>query len=47
MTTVADENGVATLEGVIPPRASGATLLMQAVVPGDCAISNLVVQEFE
>jgi len=44
---VADEDGVATLEGVIPQKASGATLLLQAVVPGDCAISNLVVQEFE
>jgi len=46
-SAVADENGVAMLEGLIPPGASGATLLLQAVVPGDCAISNLVVQDFE
>jgi len=44
---VADENGDAILEVFVAPYASGLWVLVQAVVPGDCAVSNLVVQKFE
>ena len=46
-SAVADENGIATLQGMVPPGISNQWLLFQAVVPGDCAVSNLVVQKFE
>ena len=46
-SAVADENGIATLEGLVPVGISNQWLLFQAVVPGDCAVSNLVVQKFE
>jgi len=44
---VADENGDAILEAFVAPHASGLWVLVQAVVPGECAVSNLVVQKFE
>lgn len=46
-TAVADANGDAVLQGNVPGSVSGKWLLFQAVVPGECAISNLVVQNFE
>ncbi|NOG54854.1 MAG: hypothetical protein HND57_11100 [Planctomycetes bacterium] len=46
-TASADADGVATLEGMVPGKMSGQWLLFQAVIPGECAISNLVVQKFE
>ena len=46
-SAIADENGIATLEGLVPVGISNQWLLFQAVVPGDCAVSNLVVQKFE
>ena len=46
-SAVADENGVAALEGLVPVGMSEQWLLFQAMVPGDCAVSNLVVQKFE
>ena len=46
-SAVADVNGIAVLEGLVPSGISGQWLLFQGVVPGDCAISNLVVQKFE
>ncbi|MBL1219112.1 MAG: hypothetical protein D8M59_16660 [Planctomycetes bacterium] len=46
-SAVADGNGVATLKGKVPRKYAGDTLLFQAVVPGECTISNLVVQKFE
>ncbi|NOG53973.1 MAG: hypothetical protein HND57_06535 [Planctomycetes bacterium] len=42
-----DANGVATLEGVVPAKMSGREVIFQAVIPGSCEISNLVVQRFE
>lgn len=44
-SAVADANGFAILEGMIPAGIQGKQLLFQAVVFGDCAISNLVVQQ--
>jgi len=44
---IADENGDAILEAFVAPYASGLWVLVQAVVPGECAVSNLVVQKFE
>ena len=46
-TAIANNNGIATVKGKIPLSAAGKSLLLQAVIPGDCVISNLIVQEFE
>ncbi len=46
-TTVADENGVAAITRSVPPIARGQTILFQAVVQDECAISQLVVHQFE
>ncbi|MBL1218299.1 MAG: DUF3466 family protein [Planctomycetes bacterium] len=46
-TAVADENGVATIQGVIPEKWAGREILFQAFVRETCEISNLVVQTFE
>ena len=46
-SAVADENGVAQITGKIPVKVKGLEVLFQAVVPGTCEISNLVVQKFE
>ncbi len=44
---VADSNGVASITRTVPPVARGQTILFQAVVQGECAISQLVVFRFE
>lgn len=46
-TIVADATGMATYEGVLPPDLAGVTVLFQASTGESCAISNLVVQQFE
>jgi len=50
-SAVADENGVATLEGMVPAFAQGRYILLQAVTgpgsPTGCAQSQLVVVKFE
>ena len=46
-TAIANNNGIATVKGKIPLSAAGKSLLLQAVIPGECEISNLIVQEFE
>ncbi|NOG55325.1 MAG: DUF3466 family protein [Planctomycetes bacterium] len=46
-TAVADSNGVATIQGVIPEKWAGREILFQAFVRETCEISNLVVQTFE
>ncbi|MCL4197342.1 MAG: DUF3466 family protein [Phycisphaerales bacterium] len=43
----ANQNGVATLTRFIPPAAQGRTFLIQALVQSECAISQLVVHQFE
>ena len=43
---VANENGVARLTGKVPSKWAGQEVLMQAVIVGDCEISNLIVQKF-
>ncbi len=46
-TAIADGNGVATITRTVPPIARGQTILFQAVVQNECAISQLVVHRFE
>ncbi len=46
-TAVADSNGVASITRTVPPVAQNQTILFQAVVQGECAISQLVVHQFE
>jgi len=46
-TAIADQNGVATITRTVPPIARGQTILFQAVVQNECAISQLVVHRFE
>ncbi len=46
-TTTADANGVASITRTVPLIARGQTILFQAVVQNECAISQLVVHEFE
>jgi hypothetical protein len=46
-SSIADENGNATISKNVPIAARGQWILMQAVVPGECAISQLVVKRFE
>ena len=46
-SAVADADGVARLQRYIPRPALGRTLLLQAVVPGECAVSELVMFTIE
>ncbi len=46
-TATANQNGVATITRPVPLIARGQTILFQAVVQGECAISQLVVWRFE
>ncbi|MCL4199530.1 MAG: hypothetical protein KJZ69_18705 [Phycisphaerales bacterium] len=46
-TAIADQSGVATITRTVPPVARGQTILFQAVVQNECAISQLVVHRFE
>ena len=46
-SAVANENGVATITRHVPLLARGQTILFQAVVQDECAISQLVVWQFE
>ncbi len=46
-SAIADANGVATITRNVPLIARGQTILFQAVVQNECAISQLVVHEFE
>ncbi len=46
-TAIADQSGVATITRTVPPVARGQTILFQAVVQNECAISQLVVHTFE
>ena len=46
-SAIADENGNASIERYVPNAASGKTVLIQALILNDCAISQLVVHEFE
>ena len=46
-TAIADANGVASVTRTVPPIARGQTILFQAVVQNECAISQLVVHTFD
>ncbi len=46
-TAIADQSGVASITRTVPPVARGQTILFQAVVQNECAISQLVVHRFE
>ncbi len=46
-SATANGNGEASLARFVPPIANGQTILFQAVVQGECAISQLVVHRFE
>ncbi len=46
-TAIANQNGVATITRPVPLIARGQTILFQAVVQGECAVSQLVVWRFE
>ncbi|MCL4196235.1 MAG: hypothetical protein KJZ69_01970 [Phycisphaerales bacterium] len=46
-TAIADPNGVASITRTVPAIARGQTILFQAVVQNECAISQLVVHTFE
>ncbi len=46
-TAIADQNGVASITRTVPPVARNQTILFQAVVQNECAISQLVVHQFE
>ncbi|MCL4198280.1 MAG: DUF3466 family protein [Phycisphaerales bacterium] len=46
-SAIADANGVATITRTVPPIARNQTILFQAVVQNECAISQLVVHQFE
>ncbi len=43
----ADENGTASVTAFVPRIATGETVLIQAFVRSECAISQLVVHQFE
>lgn len=46
-TAVANGDGIATVMRYVPTAARDQWILMQAVVPGECAISRLAVWRFE
>ncbi|MCC6907504.1 MAG: DUF3466 family protein [Phycisphaerales bacterium] len=46
-SAIADANGVAAITRTVPLIARGQTILFQAVVQNECAISQLVVWEFQ
>lgn len=46
-TAIANANGVATITRTVPPAARNQTILFQALVQNECAISQLVVHRFE
>ncbi len=46
-SAIADSNGVASITRSVPLLARGQTILFQAVVQNECAISQLVVHTFE
>ncbi len=46
-TATANQNGIATITRPVPLIARGQTILFQAVVQNECAISQLVVHRFE
>lgn len=46
-TAIADQNGVATITRVVPPIARGQIILFQSVVQNECAISQLIMHQFE
>ncbi len=46
-TAVANQHGVATITRPVPLIARGQTILFQAVVQNQCAISQLVVHQFD
>ncbi len=46
-TAVANQQGVATITRPVPLIARGQTILFQAVVQNECAISQLVVHQFD
>lgn len=46
-TAMADQNGVAAIARTVPTIAQGQTILFQAVVQNECAISQLVMYRFE
>ncbi len=46
-TAIADQSGVATITRTVPPVARNQTILFQALVQNECAISQLVVHQFE
>jgi len=46
-TAVANGGGVASITRTVPPVAQNQTVLFQAVVQNECAISQLVVHRFE
>ncbi len=47
VTLATDGNGVAGLSSDVPSIARNKSILFQAVVQGECAISQLVVHRFE
>ncbi len=46
-TAIADGSGVAMITRNVPPVARNQIILFQAMVPGECAISQLVLFGFE
>ncbi len=46
-TAIANQQGVATITRPVPLIARGQTILFQAVVQNECAISQLVVHQFD
>ncbi len=46
-TAIANEDGRAVITHYVPPSLHGQTVLIQAVVRGECAISELVVQRLD
>ena len=46
-SAITNDNGTAIIKGVVPANFQGRTMLLQAVVPLRCEISNLVVQRFD
>jgi len=46
-SAIANQNGVATITRNVPLIARGQTILFQAVAQSECAISQLVVHQFE
>jgi len=45
--TLANGNGIARLRRSIPADAQGQTLLLQALTPGECAVSELIMMTIE